>query len=231
MINQPGDGDWNLRRTCKKEGYMATYWGGRNDKRVERVGYSEIDFEILKTPSYCPDRTFPPVYKNPWNDPRNNESWDTPMPDEILIDDGNITVACTNWDMACWEPENFSVGCQTVTYENKSFSAHRWDHWYRAITEKTPVADDLLFGSNYFYFEIEWKPKEIIWRIGPEADKMFVVGYMNDSITSIPNNQMLLIITQEFHNTHWWPGSPYQQKNIPFPLNDIVGEIYDITIE
>ena len=231
MINQPGDGDWNLRRPCTKEGYMATYWGGRNDKRVERVGYSEIDFEILKTPAYCPDQIFPPVYQNPWNDPKNIESWNITMPEEILRDDGNITVACTNWDMACWQPENFSVGCKTVKYQDRSFSALRWDHWYRAITEKTPAADDLLFGSDYFYFEIEWKPTEIIWRIGPEVDKMYVVGYMNDKLTSIPNNQMLLIITQEFHNTQWWPGSPYQQKFIPFPLNDIIGEVYDVTIE
>jgi hypothetical protein len=60
---------------------------------------------------------------------------------------------------------------------------------------------------------------------------MYVVGYMNDKLTSIPNNQMLLIVTQEFHNTQWWPGSPYQQKNIPFPSNDIKGEIYEVTIE
>jgi hypothetical protein len=60
---------------------------------------------------------------------------------------------------------------------------------------------------------------------------MRVVGYMNDKVTSISNNQMLLIITQEYHNTKWWPGTPYSQENIPFPSNDIPGEIYDITIE
>jgi hypothetical protein len=42
---------------------------------------------------------------------------------------------------------------------------------------------------------------------------------------------MLMVITQEFHNTKWWIGSPYQQDNIPFPKNDIVGEIYEMTIE
>ena len=231
LINQSDDGKWNQRRSCKKEGYMATYWGGPNDKRVDRVGYSEIDFEILKTPAYCPDQNFPPVYKNPTNNPRDIKSWNTPWPEEILNDDPNITVACTNWDMACWEPENFGVGCNTVTYGDKQFEAHRWDHWYRAITEKMPAPDDELFASPYYYFEIEWKPTEIIWRIGPEPDKLYVVGYMNDMITSIPNNQMLLIVTQEFHNTQWWPGSPYQQKNIPFPANDIFGEIYEVTIE
>lgn len=231
MINQSDDGKWNLRRPCKKEGYMSTYWGGQKDKRTDRVGYSEIDFEILKTPAYCPDQEFPPVFKNPTNNPHDLYSWNTPLPAEIIKDDGNITVACTNWDMACWEPEKFGVGCNSIKFESKEFLAHRWDHSYRAITEKSPASDDLLFGSPYYYFEIEWKPTEIIWRIGPEPDRMQVVGYMNDKITSIPNNQMLLIVTQEFHNTQWWPGSPYQQKNIPFPLNDIIGEIYDVTIE
>ena len=42
---------------------------------------------------------------------------------------------------------------------------------------------------------------------------------------------MLFIITQEFHNTQWWPGTPYKQENIPFPSKDMVGEIYDFTIE
>lgn len=231
MINQSDDGKWNLRRPCKKEGYMSTYWGGQNDKRVDRVGYSEIDFEILKTPAYCPDQIFPPVYKNPTNNPHNIDSWNTPLPSEIIKDDGNITVACTNWDMACWEPENFGSGCNSIKYENREFQAHRWDKTYRALTEKIPEPDDSLFGAPFYYFEIDWRPTEIIWRIGPEPNQMYVVGYMNDKITSVPNNQMLLIITQEFHNTQWWPGSPYQQKNIPFPLNDIFGEIYDVTIE
>jgi hypothetical protein len=232
MINQGGDGgEWNLRRPCKKAGYMATYWGGEEDNRVERVGYSEIDFEILKTPPYCPDQTFPPVYKNPTNDPRDLSSWNTPLPDEIIKDDGNITVACTNWDMACWEPENFGVGCNTIKYNNQEFQSHRWNHTYRALTEKSPQPDDSLFTGPYYFFEIDWRPTEIIWRIGPEENKMKVVGYMNEKVSSIPNNQMLLIITQEFHNTKWWPGSPYQQKNIPFPLNDIFGEILDVTIE
>jgi hypothetical protein len=232
MINQEGGNiEWNKRRPCRKEGYMATYWGGRNDKRVEKVGYSEIDFEILKTPSYCPPESFPLVYKLPTPDPKNESSWNVPWPEEITRHDAEITVACTNWDMACWEPEKFAVGCNPVTYQGKTFDSHRWDHWYRALTEKTYELDDSLFGSDYYFFEIEWKPTEIIWRIGPEVDKLRVVGYMNDVVTSIPNNQMVLIITQEFHNTKWWPGSPYQQSNIPFPLNDIFGEIYEVVME
>jgi len=230
LLNQGGD-EWDSRRICNKEGYMETYWGGNKDKRVPYTSYSEIDFEILKTVPYCPPQTFPPAYLPAQQENKNIYSWHTPLPEELESQKEDIVVACTNWDMACWEPEKFGVGCQPITYKDQTFYAHRWDHWYRAITEKFLEKDKALFGGDYYYFQIEWNPTEIIWRIGPEKDKMRVVGYVNSTITSIPNNQMLLIITQEFHNTKWWPGTPFQQQFIPFPENDIKGEIYEITIE
>jgi hypothetical protein len=133
--------------------------------------------------------------------------------------------------MACWQPENFGTGCQEVSHNGNTYLAHRWEDVYRAITEKHMANDDELFGNDYYYFQIDWQPDKIIWRIGPEKDQLIEVGYMDETMTSIPNNQMLMIITQEFHNTHWWPGSPYEQNNIPFPKNDITGTIYEITIE
>ncbi len=235
LIYQGGRGQnetgWNLRRPCTKKGYMKTYWGGQLDERVERVAYSEIDFEILKTVPYCPSEKFPPVYDN--YEARTNKvrAWNTNMPDDVNKDKKNIAVCCTNWDMACWEPKNFSAGCHTVTHNGKTYYAHRWDDCYRAVTTKFMAPDDDLFGSEYYYFQIDWQPDKIIWRIGPEKNKLYEVGYIDNTISAIPDNQMLLIITQEFHNTNWWPGSPYQQENIPFPAKDYVGEIYDITIE
>lgn len=223
--------EWNFRRDCNKEGYMANYYGGQQDKRVKNVGYSEIDFEILKTVPYCPSYLLPPAYNNGIDDQDHLGNWNVPFPEEILADDDKIEVCCTNWDMACWEPRDFKDGCQTISYKGQTFWAHRWDKTYRAITEKSPEPDDELFGSPYYYFQIDWEPTEIIWRIGPSKDKLRVVGYVNYTNTSIPNNQMLMIITQEFHNTKWWVGSAYQQDNIPFPKNDIVGEIYEMTIE
>ncbi len=223
--------EWNFRRNCDKEGYMATYYGGMKDKRVKTMGYSEIDFEILKTVPYCPSYLLPPVYNNGIDDQDHFGNWNVPFPEEILADDDKIEVCCTNWDMACWDPSDFNDGCHTISYKGQTFWAHRWDKTYRAITEKTPEPDEELFGSPYYYFQIDWEPTEIIWRIGPSKDKLRVVGYVNSTNTSIPNNQMLMIITQEFHNTKWWIGSAYQQDNIPFPKNDIMGEIYEMTIE
>jgi hypothetical protein len=223
--------EWNYRRDCNKEGYMANYYGGQQDKRVKNVGYSEIDFEILKTVPYCPSYLLPPAYNNGIDDQDHIGNWNVSLPEEILADDNKIEVCCTNWDMACWEPGDFADGCHTISYKDQTFWAHRWSKDYRAITEKSPEPDDELFASPYYYFQIDWEPTEIIWRIGPSKDKLRVVGYVNYTNTSIPNNQMLMVITQEFHNTKWWIGSPYQQDNIPFPKNDIVGEIYEMTIE
>ena len=60
---------------------------------------------------------------------------------------------------------------------------------------------------------------------------MRIVGYMNEKVTMIANNQMLPIITQEWHNTKWWPGTPFDQGNIPFPAKDLVGEFFELVID
>jgi len=223
--------EWNFRRDCSNGGYMANYYGGQQDQRIKNVGYSEIDFEILKTVPYCPNWILPPAYNHGIDDRSNVENWNVPLPEEVLENDANIIVACTNWDMACWQPKDFHDGCWPVQFDGRTYWAHRWDKNYRALTQKTPEPDDELFGSSYYYFQIDWQPDRIIWRIGPSKEKLRVVGYMDERVTSIPNNQMLLIVTQEFHNTKWWIGSMYVQDNIPFPENNILGEIYELTVE
>ncbi|MFY8028372.1 MAG: hypothetical protein ACOVPB_04290 [Bacteroidia bacterium] len=231
LITQ-GGGEWNFRRNCNSSrGYMSTYWGGVNDKRVRAVDYSEIDFEIIKTPPYCPDNVFPPVYDHAIANSKNIKSWHVDFPDDVKASKGKVSVACTNWDMACMEPKRFTTGCNSIDYQGKTYHTFRWDSVYRALTEKQEELDDELFAGPFYYFEIDWRPTEIIWRIGASPDKMRVVGYMNEEVTSIPNNQMLLIVTQEYHNTTWWPGAPYAQDNLPFPLNDIPGEIYELVVE
>jgi len=231
LLAQPPGGEWNHRRSCDKTGYMETYWGGDNDNRVPLVSYSEIDFEILKASPYCPSYDYPPLVKNPIGDARSSEKWNVGTSSDLKQFADKVTVACTNWDMACPQPAKFDVGCQEVTYDGKTFYSHRWTDKYRALSQKTYQSDDELFGSDFYYFEIDWRPTEIIWRIGPSPDKMRVVGYMNDQSTSIPNNQMTLIVTQEYHNTKWWPGSPFDQENLPFPSKDLIGKIYELVIE
>jgi hypothetical protein len=54
---------------------------------------------------------------------------------------------------------------------------------------------------------------------------------MNESFTSIPNNQMLAIITQEYHYAQFWLPMVFMQDFIPFNKQDIVGKIYELTVE
>ena len=219
----------NYRRICTKDGYMENYWGGAQDKRVPQVAYAEIDFEILKTPLYCPDATFPPLAPQQVAVPGLRANWQQPA--NRGIPKGMITVACTNWDMACHQPVKFAAGCNDIAHNGQVFSSHRWDDNYRALTQKRYEPDAELFHGDHYWFQIDWRPDQVIWRIGPELDELREVGYMDSTITSISDVQMLLIVTQEFHNTKWWPGSPYQQGYIPFAARDYKGVIQEVVIE
>lgn len=220
-----------LRRPCEKGGYLSSYYGGEQDQRVPRVAYSEIDFEILKTPLYCPEKNFPPGFPQQLPLPEERNAWTYSTSDARTDRAGMITVACTNWDMACPAPERFGTGCQPLEKDGHIFVNHRWSENYRALTQKTEASDKELFGGDHYWFEIDWRPEEITWRIGPDLDHMRVVGYMDRSITEISNVQMRLIVTQEYHNTRWWPGTPYCQGLIPFPSKDLVGEVLEVIIE
>ncbi|MBQ2541864.1 MAG: hypothetical protein II554_00815, partial [Bacteroidales bacterium] len=133
-------------------------------------------------------------------------------------------------DLACPQPVNFASGINYINYEGATYEAMRWSDLYKALTIKSPMSND-VFGEEYYYYEIEWRPTEIIWRLGSSPDKMKVVGYMNDKVTSIPNNQMLCIITQEYHYSEWWPPIVFEQGLIPFNKSDIEGRVYEIVIE
>ncbi len=220
LLAQEGDSDWNLRRPCNADiGYIPKGEGDNEEalkKSKKQSGYSEIDFEILKESQYWPQTSY--------NDKSN-------FPKEDPSKTNDITVTCTNWDLACHEPKNFDIGAKVFTYNNKSFVVHRWNHWYKALTTKVPVKSKELFGSDYYYFEIEWTPEKIIWRIGPEKDKLAIISVMTNEISAIPNNQMSALVTQEWHNQEWWPTAPFKQNFVPFPKKDIVGKVLEIEIE
>jgi hypothetical protein len=220
LLSQSTDTDWNQRRPCNSEFAYIPKWEGENKDALYRsrkqVGYSEIDFEILKESQYWPVTS----YKDRKNYPKEN-TW--------LSDD--ITVTCTNWDMACHEPALFHIGAEKHTIDGMDFVHHRWNPWYKALTTKTAAKNTELFGGDYYYFEIEWLPTKIIWKIGPEKDKMRIVCIMDNTVSAIPNNQMVATITQEWHNQEWWPVAPFKQNYIPFPKSDIIGKVLEIEIE
>lgn len=210
------DGEWNLRRPCDSLGYIPKGEIGKTDKRIRQTTYTEIDIEIVKASKHWPESSY-------YND--------IPFPFEDKDSPGDITVTSTNWDLACNDPERFSVGVFKVDHNGKSFYPHRWDHWYKALTMKYAANNDSLFHSDFYYYQIDWQPDRIIWRLGPDKDHMTEFGYLDTSVSSIPNNQMTFIVTQEYHHSDWWPTAPYKQDYIPYPANEIVGKVYEIEIE
>lgn len=206
------EAEWNNRRPAERDGYIPKGEDGEESlaKKQKNNFYSEIDIEIVKTS---------PTWENK----------------EFLKDDDrgsdNVMFCSTNWDLANQDPAKFFKGVDNISYEGKTFELHRWNDHYKAITSKYPIKNNKLYDPEFFYYEIEWKPTEIIWRAGPTPDNMEICGYMNDEYTSIPNNQMLCIITQEFHYAEWWPFQPFSQNGVPFPKNDIKGKVYEIVVE
>jgi hypothetical protein len=138
---------------------------------------------------------------------------------------------CTNWDLASTEPPLFKAGIDSIRYNKKTkFETQRWYETYKALTTRTPMSND-DFKAQWYYYEIEWRPSEIIWRLGPDLDHMTVMGYMDDLHSSIPNNQMKCIVTQEYHYSEWWPPIVWDQRLIPYNKTDIEGRVYEIVVE
>ncbi|MCF8404827.1 MAG: hypothetical protein K9H58_12825 [Bacteroidales bacterium] len=208
---------WNYRRPCEKLGYIPKSEIGKTDVRVPSTFYTEIDIEIVKASKHWP----PTSYYNDVTYPGEND------PDQ----EDDIIVTCTNWDLACNEPDSFNVGVFSVKHLDKKYYPHRWDHWYKALTMKYAVNHSNMFDRDYYFYQIDWQPDCIIWRIGPEKDQMFEVGYLDATVSNIPNNQMTFIVTQEYHHSEWWPTTPFKQEYIPYLSNEIIGKVYEVVIE
>jgi hypothetical protein len=203
------ESEWNNRSSCVA-GYIPKYIDGETDVRVAENHYSEIDIEIVKTSKYWPKSSYPPNSKVPIDDALNN----------------NVIVTATNWDLACTDPSGFSVGANPF----EEYTTHRWNHWYKALSIKTEHDQNNTLGKD-LYYEIQWKPNEIVWRIGSSPEEMRVFARMDSTITKIPDNQMLTVITQEYHDASWWPITPFKQDNIPFPSKPITGYVYEVVVE
>lgn len=213
LINQ-GPGDWNQRSVCET-GYIPKDITATSDSdRVKTNTYSEIDIEIVKTSKY-------------WTKSSYGMREDYPREDAL---NDNVIITTTNWDLSCRDPENFNLGVRKLEFANDEYHAHRWHKWYKALTTKYEYPQSKTLGK-VLYYEIDWQPDRIIWRIGEDKSNMKVIGYMDDSYTKIPDNQMVAVMTQEFHYALWWPVAPFSQDFVPFPKNDLVGYIYEIEIE
>ena len=206
---------WNNRRPMPN-GYIDKGDDDENPERTNDVYYSEIDIEIVKASRYWTSGYY------------HGKDKDTHIEDATQNND--VMFCCTNWDLANTDPKKFDAGITNIKYEGEQFEAMRWYKNYKALTTKHPISNN-VFKADYQYYEIEWRPNEIIWRIGPSPDKMKVVGYMNDTYSNIPNNQMLCIITQEYHYSEWWPPMVFEQGLIPYNKTDIEGEVFEIVIE
>ena len=206
------ENEWNNRR-FSKTGYVKENYNVNETERVSNTHYSEIDIEMVKTSKYW--------YKKEHDKDKSYNPYT----------DNKFIFAATNWDLACNDngfiPNHLHF---SKKYDGRSFIFHRWNGTHRALTSRFEVSND-IFLQPFYYFEIEWTPKEIIWRIGPDENNMQVVGYMNEEFTTIPNNQMLPIFTQEFHYSEFWPPIIFEQGLIPYPSKDIIGRIYELTIE
>lgn len=207
--------DWN-KRSFSKTGYLKKEQKlGEPEVRLDEYIYSEIDIEIVKAAEHWPIHSYKgevPAF----DDPASNN---------------DVIVSFTNWDMANRDPEHFIMGAEYHETPEGNYWYHRWHEMYNAITCKQGYDHDEIFERPYYYFQIEWAPDHITWRKGPEKDELEVFGYMDDSITKIPDNQMRAVITQEFHASEWWPTEPFTQDNIPYPLNDLEGRVLELTIE
>lgn len=207
---------WNNRRTSTAGGgYVDKNDDSENPVRRHDYHYSEIDIEIVKASRYWPDFYYTEKEYIATENPMNNNE---------------IMYCCTNWDLATREPVKFASGINKIPYKSNTYEAMRWYDLYKALTIKSPISNE-FFKEDYYYYEIEWRPNEIIWRVGPSEDKMQLVGYMNDEYTAIPNNQMLCIVTQEYHYSEWWPPIVFEQGLIPYNKSDIEGRVYEIVIE
>ncbi len=214
------DANWNNRRIChSKVGYIPK---GVEDnveavnKAQPTVTYSEIDFEILKENNYWPKDSYRDKYVKPSYDSYNN---------------GDITICCTNWDMGCQQPKNYVIGAKKVNVEGKEYEFCRWDFFNKLVTSKQVAPHKEVFNDDFYYFEIDWQPQRIIWRIGKDKTNLKEICRMDDSMTAIPNNQMVMVLSQEFHYQEWWPTAPFKQNFIPFPKNNLIGKLLEVEID
>jgi hypothetical protein len=215
MLNQE-EADWNDRSGCAGGYIPRTDMRGPKAERKDLQSYSELDFEIVKSSK---------------NWPVSSYGTQVPPLDDHIRQSNNIAIACTNWDLACNEPINYVTGVYHFKHNEVTYDLHRWDSWYQALTIKAAADDDELFQKKFYWFEFEWTPESITWKIGPDKEHMREIAFMDKTVTKVPDNQMVVVVSQEFHDSQWWVPAPYDQRYIPYPKDPLVGKILAVEIE
>jgi len=220
LVSQDPLASWNERRLCNHPvGYVPANAPSTEGSLLlsrPKDAFSRIDLEVLKESEFWPSASY--------SDSTRVISKRKELQDEVIM-------ACSNWDLACHEPNNFILKAKRNVYEGHEFIHHRWNIWHQAVTTKQAIWRGDLLVSHFYYYEIEWTPSKIIWRVGPTPDQMRIICIMEESMTAIPNNQMLPSVTQEWHSQELWPMAPFNQSFIPFPSQDIVGRILEVSVE
>ncbi|MFM7218048.1 MAG: hypothetical protein ACKO1U_08530 [Bacteroidota bacterium] len=205
---------WNNRR-ASKSGYAEKGVIKADAPRSTFTYYSEIDIELVKTSRYWPA----------------NEYFGGNGPVEDAKSNRDVIASVNNWDLADQDPTEYASGFCPVSFNGRELRPFRWKFYHQALSDRFAIDHEAIFSRPFYFFQIEWKPREIIWRMGPSKDSLTVIGYMNDAVTNIPDNQMCMVVSQEFHPSSWWVPIPFRQEYIPFPAKEISGKIYELTVE
>lgn len=95
-----------------------------------------------------------------------------------------------------------------------------------AIKQASRIKHDELFGKDFWY-EIEWTPTEVFYRIGPDENNLQLVGYMDGDRVKLPEAAETLIINIEFLGN----ADTYATEDIPFNSEPITAKIKQVIIE
>ena len=212
-------------------------YGGDFCADAARRTSAEIDLEIFKSSCHPPRNYADDGYAGR---PRHRRNWlrqGGAFQDE---DCDSVTLACNNFDYmrrdvatlvngAAATPPCGPVGNDVpVVYAGQTFRLHR-DGTGPVLSCRAAASARALFGGEAMWYEIEWRPTEIIWRIGPDEQHLRVVAYLNDQYTTVPDVLMHVIIGQHWLSTNEY--HPYFQEKIPYPAKAVEGEILDFLIE
>lgn len=236
------------------KGINNTYWLSRNtggfivgqDCMNSENSHHESDIEFFPY-SENGNNYYPSGINNDYDyDPQKQldvNKWDT-HPKE----GGKSALVISNFDYNCTNLKDpIPLGNTIITnFEGKNFAIRR-DEIKTVIVDVNDFSLVPLVENSFFdhpvYYEIEWKPTEIIYRIGDSWSNLTTVGYFNSDFTLIPNIPMSLIIAQHQLSTFDNPDTPedesgqpnnfnaHHHKFIPLWNEDIIGRVINFSVE